>query len=162
MRRFVLILLMLGASAICKAQFHYGYEYTPYDYAKANAKVMEEYQLSNIRFDEYALQQNPGVWENYLKYKDLQTNLYKKDNTYSIVAWSGFGALAAGALFTSALGHTDVGTYAGPVLIIAGGIATLVGSAGMLIYDSKIKTNKKEFIYYLKAANNGIGIVTLF
>lgn len=37
-----------------------------------------------------------------------------------------------------------------------------VGLIGIAVQIDRIKTNKKDFIYYLNTSNNGVGIVTIF
>lgn len=47
-------------------------------------------------------------------------------------------------------------------LFSVGSIAAIVGYYEMSLQLDRIKHNKKEFIYYLKTTNNGMGIVTIF
>lgn len=126
------IILMLGAGVICNAQFHYGYHehYTPDDYARANIRAMEDYQLDNIRFDEDALKQNPNVWNNYLKYTELQEKYSNKSKGYSIAFWAGFAAISLGGLAIGTSAGSDLGSSLGAGLILAGSTATLVEPTG--------------------------------
>ena len=47
-------------------------------------------------------------------------------------------------------------------LLSTGAVVGTIGCIGILVQSDKIRGKKKDFIYYLKTTNNGIGIVTLF
>ena len=161
MKRIVLIMvtvLLLG-NVCCRAQ--YNYYYSPHDYAVAAAEANETYRLRNIRFDENALKKNPEAWQAYQNY--LQANEYYADRreTYRTVTWIGVGVVCLAAI-PVAVSHDPVAVGLSACLMSAGGVAALVGSSGMAIQLNAMKSSKKEFIYYLKTTNNGVGIVTLF
>lgn len=150
MKKAILVTLLLTVACICNAQFYYDYYYTPEQYAKA----MEDQALKSIRFDEYVLKEDPAVWENYEKYTELQKSFCKKKTAYAITGGVGLGVAAASLLIQD--------DTIGPILCITGGIAAVIGCTGTVIYNHKLKNNKKEFVYYLRATNNGVGIVALF
>lgn len=154
MKKVILLVLLLTVGFLCNAQvdvrFYTDYYYTPEQYAKA----MENQALKSIRFDEYALSENPIAWENYLKYTELQNSFHKKKTAFAITGWAGLGIAAAGLLVQD--------DTLGPVLAITGGLAAVIGCTGTTIFSFKLKNNKKDFVYYLRATNNGVGIVTLF
>lgn len=161
MKRIILIMvavLLLG-NVCCRAQ--YNYYYSPHDYAVAAAEVDEAYRLRNIQFDENALRQNPEAWQAYQNY--LQVNEYYADrrDTYSTVMWIGAGVVCLAAI-PVAVSHDPVAAGLSVGLMSAGAVAALVGSSGMAVQLNAMKSSKKEFIYYLKTTNNGVGIVSLF
>ena len=47
-------------------------------------------------------------------------------------------------------------------LLGAGTVVGTIGLIGSIVQLGKVKSQKKDFIYYLKTTNNGVGIVTLF
>ena len=154
----MLAVLLLG-NVCCRAQ--YNYYYSPRDYAVAAAEVNETYRLRNIQFDENALRKNPEAWQAYQNY--LQVNEYyaEKRDTYSTVTWIGVGAVCLAAI-PVAVSHEPIAAGLSVSLMSAGAITALVGSSGMAVQLNAMKSSKKEFIYYLKTTNNGVGIVSLF
>ena len=135
-------------------------QYNPYLYAAIAAETNDSYRLSNIRFDENAIRQNPDVWNSYLDYISRDVEYLKKYRTYSIVGWSGVGMMAASLI--PIFIDSDSSLALGLGLLGAGTVVSCVGLIGLAVQIDKIKINKKDFIYYLKTSNNGIGIVTLF
>lgn len=93
----------------------------------------------------------------------------KKYRTYSAIGWSGvgIGCLSLIPIFIEAGYDYDDPRSDRTFAIGIGGlsvglITACVGYVGMAFQMDKIKTNKKEFIYYLRTTNNGIGIVSIF
>lgn len=164
MKRIILIAVVLTTGFICKAQYNY---YNPYAYAAIAAETDEIYRLNNIRFDEDAIRQNPKAWNAYLNYLNINSEYVKKSKTFSTVSWVGLGVMCT-SLIPMCLDYDyddprgDSALDWGLGLLCAGGVTSLVGLLGWAFQLDKIKANKKEFIYYLKTTNNGIGIVTIF
>lgn len=131
--------------------------YNPYTYAALAANEYELQMLNNVRFDENALRQNPVVWENYMSYLRIEASLVRKNNVYRIVAWSGL-AVTCISLIPILTDNYEWGFG----LLGVGGVAAIVGCIGSAVQVGKYKTNKKEFIYYLRTSNNGVGIIALF
>lgn len=166
-RYFLIILILISSSFVSFAQFHK--YYSPYAYAAAAAEVDETQKLNNIRFDARALADNPEVWANYRSYLDRQSKYLKQSKPYEIVFWSGLGVACTGLIplfvqmdydYDDPRSDAALGWSIG--LLSAGSVATIVGYCGMAVQLERIKDNKKEFIYYLKTSNNGVGIVTIF
>lgn len=166
MRRILLLsaLLLLGCTC-CMAQ--YNDYYNPYDYAVAAAETNEIYRLNNIRFDENALSRNPEAWAAYQDYLEINEYYANKSKTYNTVAWIGAGVACLSLIPLLVSGDSAgpgsdaaLGWSAG--LLSAGGIAAVVGYTGVAVQLREMRNNKKQFIYYLKTTNNGIGIVTIF
>lgn len=157
MKQFFLIAALVFLTVTCKAQY---IPYNTYQYAQATVDAIDTYRLNNIRFDENALRENPDVWNRYMNY--VRTNNYyvKRATTYGIIGLTGIGVVCISLipLYTQC-NNWEAWTIG---LMSAGGIAGIVGSIGLSVQLNKVKINKKEFIYYLKTANNGIGIVTMF
>lgn len=168
MKRIVLIIIFWGiCSFYCIAQ--YNNNYTPFDYAIAAAMTDEVYKLNNIRFDENALSQNPEAWNEYQKYLRIDSYYAKKSKTYNTIGWIGVGVTCTSLIpliqycnydYDDPRQDAALGWSVG--LLCAGGITTLVGYIGAIVQLDKLKINKKDFIYYLKTTNNGVGIVTIF
>lgn len=159
MKRLILTLTLLTIGFICNAQ--YNPYYNPYLYAAIAAETDDTYRLNNIGFDENAIKQNPEAWDNYLNYLSINANYSKTYRTYSIVGWSGVGIMLA-SLIPLLSSDSDSSLAWGCGLLGAGTIVSSVGLIGIAVQIDKIKTNKKDFIYYLKTSNNGVGIVTIF
>lgn len=162
MRKTILTVLMTGICFCCNAQFHHHHDdnYTAQEVARATVNAIEDYNLNNTMFNENALKQNPEVWANYQIYRNLQDSYNRKSKFYKILGWSGMGTLAISGITLNAVDSDQAAIVSG--FFIAGTAAALVGSLGLAVYSNKMKVNKKEFIYYLKTSNDGIGIVTLF
>lgn len=168
MKRLILISVLFGVFSICcKAQ--YNSNYTPFDYAIAAAMTDEIYKLNNIRFDENALSRNPEAWAAYQKYLGINSYYAKKSKTYNTIGWIGVGVTCSSLIplllycdydYDDPRGDSALGWSVG--LLSVGGIAALVGYIGAFVQLDKLKANKKDFIYYLKTTNNGVGIVTIF
>ncbi len=153
-------LLTIGFT--CKAQ--YNTYYNPYLYAALAAETNETNKLNNIWFDENAIKQNPETWVNYMDYLKINEKHTKKYKNYSIVGWTGVGIMCVSLipLCKSIYEYNDSLLAWGYGLLGAGTIMSCVGVAGMIVQLNKMKINKKNFIYYLKTSNNGVGIVVLF
>ncbi len=161
MKKLVLLTIALTMGFMCNAQYRHNDYITPEDVISA----IETTKLNNIRFDVNVFKETPEVWNNFQEYVKLNESLEKKRNTFSIVAWSGLGVgcLAFIPLVAAPLGvSTDGYMLCSQVMVGVGAAAMLVGGIGASIQMGKMKSNKKEFIYYLKTTNNGVGIVTLF
>ena len=161
MKRFVLVAVMLVTAFVAKAQFHP--YYSPYEYADATLRAIDDYKLGHIAFDEGAIKDNPDAWERYMNYLGVKSELSKRYRTYSTVCWTGVGITCASMIpFMVAGGDRFEAFTVSEIIGGIGGIAALVGALGMATQSNRIKFAKKEMIYYLRASNNGIGIVTLF
>lgn len=163
MKNVIIITALFLSCFISKAQ------YNPYTYAVAAAEVDEEYKLSNIRFDVEALKANPKAWSAYQDYLSVNSNYQKKANVYGKVTLAGLGVtcasfipmlLASGYDYDDSRGDVMMGCGLG--LLCAGGITSLIGCYGWVIQADRMNSNKKDFIFYLKTTNNGVGIVSLF
>lgn len=159
MKNLILILTLLTFCFISNAQ--YNPYYNPYLYAAIAAETEDTYRLNNIRFDENAIKQNPDAWNSYLNYQSINAIYLKKYRAYSIVGWSGVGIMCA-SLIPMLSSDSDSSLAWGLGLLGAGTIVSSVGLIGLAIQIDKIKINKKNFIYYLKTNNNGVGIVAIF
>jgi hypothetical protein len=161
MKRFVLIISLFLLGLTAKAQYHH---YNPYLYASIAAETDDTYRLNNIRFDEYALMQNPSAWSAYKDYLSWNEAYLKKRKIYNAVAWTGLGVMGASLIPTMASvdSPNDGMMILGIGMLGAGTIAACIGYCGASSMNGKIKGNKKDFIYYLKTTNNGIGIVSIF
>lgn len=166
MKRLILVIFSLTLALTTHAQYN---TFTPYLYAAVSAEADETIMLNNIRFDERAIKQNPEAWSAYNNYLSLNAEYYKKNKIYNALGWSGLGIVCISLvpMFTSSRydyddprGERDL--YIGLGLLSAGAIVSCVGYIGIAIQMDKIKVNKKEFIYYLKTTNNGVGIVSIF
>ncbi|HCS88271.1 MAG TPA: hypothetical protein DIW30_07760 [Bacteroidales bacterium] len=165
MKRIILITVILTASFVSKAQ--YNSNYNPYLYAAIAAETDDTYRLNNIRFDENAIRQNPRAWATYLNYLKTNKKYAQKSKTYSTIAWVGAGVSCVSLIplcldYDYADPRSDVAFDCGIGLLCAGAITAIVGCVGLFIQIDRIKANKKEFIYYLKTTNDGIGVVAIF
>lgn len=125
-------------------------------------------QLNNIRFNVDAFQDHPDALIRYSQYANLDQEFAKKRKTFEYIAWSGL-ALEVAGFFTMLGNNYD---YSDPRsdrmdnismgLLIGGACVGLSGSFGWASYNTKIKENKKDLIFYLKANHGGLGIVTIF
>lgn len=161
MKRFILVISMLLMGLMAKAQYHH---YNPYLYAAIAAETDDTYRLNNIRFDEYAIMQNPTAWRAYKEYQSRDLEYFKKRRAYNAVAWTGLGVMGASLipLAVAAGSENDNAMIAGVTMCGVGTITACIGYLGAASMNGKIKGNKKDFIYYLKTTNNGIGIVSIF
>ena len=159
MKHLILTLTLITVGVICNAQ--YNPYYNPYLYAAIASETDDTYRLNNIRFDENAIKQNPEAWNSYLNYLSIDADYSKKYRTYSIVGWSGVGIMFA-SLIPLLSSDSDSSLAWGCGLLGAGTIVSCIGLIGIAVQIDRIKTNKKDFIYYLNTSNNGVGIVTIF
>lgn len=166
MKRVILIISLSIIGIVVKAQYN---NFNPYLYAAILAETDDTYRLNNIRFDENAIMRNPEAWSAYNKYLALNKEYTKKNKVYSIIGWSGIGIMGISVIpmlmpltydYDDPRGDRDL--YIGLGLLSAGTIVSCVGLVGIAVQMDKIKINKKEFIYYLKTTNNGVGIVSIF
>lgn len=165
MKRQLLLLAILAINTcLCQAQYYRNYN--PYEVAVITEDVKETRMLNNIRFNEEALKSNAEAWNRYQAYQNEIATYQKESRTYEIITYSGLG-IACASLVPMMMGGNSISSarsamYWGTGLLTLGGLTTLVGYVGMSIQSDRIKTSKKELIYYLKASHNGIGIVTIF
>jgi len=167
MKHLVFLFSLLLISNLGKAQ--YINTYNPYLAAALTAEAVDNKQLGNIRFDPNAIKQNLAAWETYQTYLDQVEQLKKKDKVYTALAFSGLGIMAV-SLIPMFIGESyAIGdprydtTFAwGIGLLSTGTVVGAIGLIGSLVQSDRIKGKKKDFIYYLKTTNNGVGIVTLF
>lgn len=172
MKRLLLfVLLLLVSSGICNAQYrpNHSYARTAYQTAVLFSELNETRMLNNIRFDYNAIRQTPAALSYYNTYVSLNTKYSKKYKTYAWVALGGVGLMCASLIplikstsYEYDDPRSDAAVDLGLGMMATSAIPILVGSCGMAIYSDKIKTNKKELIYYLKANHNGLGVVALF
>lgn len=162
-----MLAVLLTAYLICNAQ--YNNYFNPYLYAAITTGTDEVYRLNNIRFDENAIKQNPKAWDSYLKYMDINKNLSKKSNTYGIISCVGLSVICSSFIPTLLSlrydyddPRSDAALNWGLGLLCVGSATSLIGGICWAVQLDRIKANKKDFIYYLKTTNNGIGIVTIF
>lgn len=167
MKQLVFLLSLILIPALGKAQ--YNNTYNPYLTAALTAEAIDNKNLDNIRFDPNVLEQNPEAWETYQTYLDQVEQLNKKGKIYNTLTFSGLGIMAV-SLIPMFVGESyAIGdprydtTFAwGIGLLSTGTVVGTIGLIGSLVQSDRIKGKKKDFIYYLKTTNNGIGIVTLF
>ena len=166
-KHLVFLFSLLLIPALGKAQ--YNNTYNPYLAAALTAEAVNNKHLDNIRFDPNALMQNPEVWEAYQTYLGQVKQLNKKDKIYTTFAYSGLGIMAVSLIpifMESSYSYDDPRSDAafawGIGLLSTGAVVGTIGCIGALIQSDRIRGKKKDFIYYLKTTNNGIGIVTLF
>ena len=161
MKRLLLVLMLSVIGVVCSAQYHHLHHHlTPYEIALAQENQM----LSNIRFDESKLQENPEVWARYQNYLTVNETARVKAKPYVASCWIGLGFMAASLIPLKAWepNENDSALMWCSGLLTVGSVAAIVGCVGYSVQLSKIKYNKKEFIYYLRTTNNGVGIVSLF
>ena len=166
MKRFILVAIIILSGVAAKAQYNY---FNPVLYGIATADAVDTYKLNNIRFDESALRTNQEAWSAYNNYVTLNDRYAKTMKAYTITGWSGLGVMCLSLIPTFiALDYNDddsrgkIPMGVGLGMLCAGTVTSCVGLIGMAIQMDKIKTAKKEFIFYLKTTHNGIGIVSLF
>ncbi len=166
MKRLVLLSLSLFIVSICRAQYSY---YDPLLTAALVNENAEIQKLNNIRFDSKAIAENPAAFNEYMAFLDRDEIYSKKRRNWDIVGGVSAGVALAGLipLFKS----SDYG-FDDPkreqlektsMYMMGGGLlGMLIGYAGRSSFNKKMVINKKDFIFYLKTTNNGIGIVTIF
>ena len=94
---------------------------------------------------------------NYLK---IDADYSKKYRTYSIIGLAGVGIMLVSII--PFFNDSDSSLALGYGLLGTGTILSSIGLIGITVQIDKMKINKKDFIYYLKTSNNGIGIVAIF
>ena len=163
---FILFSLLL-IPTLGRAQ--YNDYYNPYLTAALTAEAIDSKQLENIRFDPNVLVQNPEAWETYQTYLGQVEQLNKKSKTYNVLMYTGIGVMAVSLIpifmessYSIGDPRSDTAFAWGIGLSSAGAVVGTIGLIGSLVQSDRIKGKKKDFIYYLKTSNNGIGIVTLF
>ena len=167
MKHLVFLFSLLLIPAFGKAQ--YNNNYNPYLTAALTAEAIDNKQLGNIRFDPNVLKHNPEVWEAYQTYLGQIEQLNKKNKIYTTFAFSGLGIMAVSLIplfmelsYAYDDPRSDIAYAWGIGLFSTGAVFGTIGCIGALVLSDKIRGKKKDFIYYLKTTNNGIGIVTLF
>lgn len=167
MKRLFILFSLLLIPTLGKAQY---IDYSnPYLSAALTAEAIDSKQLENIRFDPKVLMQNPIAWEAYQTYLGQVEQLYKRSKTYNALIYTGLGVMAVSLVpmfmassYNIVDPRSDKAFAWGIGLLSTGTVVGTVGLIGSLVQSDKIKGKKKDFIYYLKTSNNGIGIVTLF
>lgn len=166
MKRFIILFSILFFGFVAKAQYN---NFNPYLYAAISAETDDTYRLNNIRFDENAIRENPDAWRAYNNYLSLNAEYLKKNKIYSAIGWSGLGIMCLSVipmLMPSSYDYDDPRSdnllYTGLGMLCVGTVVSSIGLCGIAVQIDKIKINKKEFIYYLKTTNNGIGVVSIF
>ena len=167
MKHLVFLFILLWIPTLGKAQ--YINTYNPYLTAALTAEAIDNKKLDNIRFDPEAINQNLAAWETYQTYLDQVQKLNKKNKIYTALAYSGLGIMTVSLIpifmeSSYAIGdpRSDTAFAWGIGLLSTGAVVGTIGCIGILVQSDKIRGKKKDFIYYLKTTNNGIGIVTLF
>lgn len=167
MKHLVFLFILLWIPTLGKAQ--YINTYNPYLTAALTAEAIDNKKLDNIRFDPEAINQNLAAWETYQTYLDQVQKLNKKNKIYTALAYSGLGIMTVSLIpifmeSSYAVGdpRSDAAFAWGIGLLSTGAVVGTIGCIGILVQSDKIRGKKKDFIYYLKTTNNGIGIVTLF
>ena len=167
MKHLVFLFILLWIPTLGKAQ--YINTYNPYLTAALTAEAIDNKKLDNIRFDPEAIKQNLDAWETYQTYLDQVQKLNKKNKIYTALAYSGLGIMTVSLIpifmeSSYAIGdpRSDTAFAWGIGLLSTGAVVGTIGCIGILVQSDKIRGKKKDFIYYLKTTNNGIGIVTLF
>ena len=167
MKRLFILFSLLLIPTLGRAQFNDNYN--PYLAATLTAEAIDSKQLENIRFDPKVLMQNPEAWEAYQTYLGKVEQLNKKNKIYTTLAFSGLGIMAVSLIpmfmessYSIGDPRSDTAFAWGIGLCSTGAVVGTIGWIGSLVQSDRIKGKKKDFIYYLKTSNNGIGIVTLF
>ena len=167
MKHLVFLFILLWIPTLGKAQ--YINTYNPYLTAALTAEAIDNKKLDNIRFDPEVIKQNLAAWETYQTYLDQVQKLNKKNKIYTALAYSGLGIMTVSLIpifmeSSYAIGdpRSDTAFAWGIGLLSTGAVVGTIGCIGILVQSDKIRGKKKDFIYYLKTTNNGIGIVTLF
>lgn len=166
MKRIVLLSLSLFIVSFCRAQYNY---YDPLLTAALVSENVEIQQLNNIRFDSKAIAENPTAFNEYKAFLERDEFFSKKRSNWDLVAGVSAGVALAGLIpfFKSSdyayddpkgeqLERTSMWMMGGGLL------GMLIGYAGHASFNTMMVNNKKDFIFYLKTTNNGIGIVTIF
>ncbi len=152
----ICILSILGISSV-NAQYYYN----PYGTAVAIAETNETYQLNNIKFDINEISKNPVALNEYNCYVERHNNYVKKAKNGLVWGYVGCGAMILGCIPMCSY-NNDAAFYSGCAIVSIGAVVGTIGYCCYIGQMSNIKYNKKNFIYYLKTTNNGIGIVTIF
>lgn len=164
MKRFVLVLLLSIIGLVSNAQFHHHHHHHSLHHHTSMLDVVravDEYHLSTILFDESKLQENPEVWARYQNYLAANETARLKSKPYVTTSWVGLGCMAA-SMIPLCVAESDAAFVLGTGLLTVGSVVAMVGCVGYSLQISKMKYNKREFIYYLRTTNNGVGIVSLF
>ena len=157
MKKFLIIwgLCIFGINTV-NAQY-----YNPYNTAVAIAETNEIYQLNNIKFDVNAISKNPIALNEYNCYVERHNTYAKRAKNSLIWGCTGCGVALLGCIPMCWYSNT-IAFYSGCAITSIGAIIGTIGYCCYIGQISNIKYNKKNFIYYLKTTNNGIGIVTIF
>lgn len=166
MKRIVLLSLSLFIVSFCRAQYN---NYDPLLTAALVSENAEIQKLNNIRFDSKAIADNPAAFNEYMAFLDRDEIYSKKRRNWDIVGGVSAGVALAGLIPLFKSSDYD---YDDPqrdklekttMYMMGGGLlGMLIGYAGRSRFNTKMVINKKDFIFYLKTTNNGIGIVTIF
>jgi len=171
MKHSIFIVLFGLMSIICKAQ----YNSSTYVMPIIVSGESEDDKLDKIRFDDNLLKQNPATRNAYNNYLDDVNKLSKKSKIWSSVAYTGlaiectafiplFMYLNSDEEFSDNPDYSKEDRELGWTIGLAsvGFVACITGGCKALSFHRKINNRKKDFIYYLKTRNNGLGIVVLF
>lgn len=169
MKRFLLICTLMSFALICRAQY-----YTPRPYVNyaAIASIIEDNEetrkLNNIHFDVNAFRDNEMVYNRYLDFCKNDELYSKRRDAWNTVELLGVVGACVGlipmgmSLSDKHEANEDKLLNWGLGIVSVGGIAMCIGAIGSSCENDNMKQNKKDMIYYLKVANNGVGIITVF
>ena len=157
MKKFLIIcfLCIFGINTV-NAQY-----YNPYDTAVAIAETNEIYQLNNIKFDVNVISKNPIALNEYNCYVERHNTYAQRAKNSLIWGYTGCGVALLGCI-PMCWYSNSIAFYSGCAITSIGAIIGIIGYCCYIGQISNIKYNKKNFIYYLKTTNDGIGIVTIF
>ena len=160
MKKYLLLLVFFSVCTVCRAQYYY------------NPVVVtgddETTKLNNIRFDVDAIGSNDAAYARYVEYSDKERSYARRRTFWSAVGWTGFGVSCASLIpmfkeldLPSGDPRSEQLLDRSLGLALGGLGAICVGCVGWSSVNGKMKSNKKDMIFYLKTTNNGVGIVTI-
>lgn len=160
----------MSSALICRAQYYTSQPYVNYVAAASTIAANEETRmLNNIRFDVNAFRNNEVVYNRYLDFCKNDELYSKRRDTWNTIGTAGAIGICAGlipmgiaALSPKYDADTDKLMYWSLGIISVGTIIGCIGLIGSSCENDNMKQNKKDMIYYLKVANNGMGIITVF
>ena len=169
MKRFLLICTLMSFALICRAQYYTSQPYIDYAVIASTIAYNEETRmLNNIHFDPNAFRDNEVVYNRYLEFCKNDELYSKRRDTWDTVELVGVIGICAGlipmgmALSPEYDSNADKLMGWGLGILSVGTIVGYIGIIGSSCENDNMKQNKKDMIYYLKVANNGVGIITTF
>lgn len=169
MKKFLLICTLMSFALICRAQYYTSQPYIDYAViASTIANNEETRMLNNIHFDVNAFRDNEVVYNRYLEFCKKDELYSKRRDTWDSISVGGglvalSGLIPMGmSLFPEYEANFDKLMGWGLGILSVGTIVGYIGIIGSNCENDNMKQNKKDIIYYLKVANNGVGIITTF